>query len=438
MLQPLAYEMMLQGIRTIDGQQAEQLIADPLQQVSTTLAPYDFLQSVQNASGLLLERERSIYSFAHKTFQEYLAAVYISKHGLLQILTAHVQDEWWHETIRLYCAQAEATPLVQACLNISSIETLILALGCAREALSLQATVQRRVEDVIAQGIEGNDPERQRITAEALLTRRLHQMYALNELTFIDSTLVTHAEYQLFLNELHAQGKRYPPDHWAHFTFSAGQGQQPVLGVRHSDAQAFCTWLSERAGGAWRYRLPNEKDLAQADQSIWKNFSQNTGYWIEGEQRFTSSQGQPSASLWLLFLTAFNRAMNLAPALYPNHVPEWAIGRDHDYDLAIYHNRDRDQDHHIYLTYLAFNHDVMQAFHHGLDPDFPDLISDLDRAIERDRTLDLVHTSDPSLVRDSSLVQALYIQLFLLQERRAQRLPAWEGILLVKEQILDE
>ncbi len=140
-LQPLAYEMMLRGVRTLDGQQAEQLIAAPLQEVSTTL-PHDFLESIQNTSGLLLEREHGVYSFAHKTFQEYLAAVHINKHGLLPILTSRVQEEWWHETIRLYYAQADATPLIEACLKDSSTEALILALECEREALSLQTAVQ--------------------------------------------------------------------------------------------------------------------------------------------------------------------------------------------------------------------------------------------------------------------------------------------------------
>jgi energy-coupling factor transporter ATP-binding protein EcfA2 len=458
-LQPLAYKMMLQGIRTIDGQQAEHLIADPLQQVSMTLAPHNFLESIHNSSGLLLERERNIYSFAHKTFQEYLAAVHISKRGLLPILIAHVQDEWWHETIRLYCAQADASPLIEACLNTSSTNALILALECELEALFIQATVKRRVENVIVQSIESTDSERQRVAAEALLARRLRNMYILNEQTFIDTTLVTHAEYQLFLNKENRQGKYYQPDHWRDFTFPAGQGRQPVFGMRHSDAQTFCAWLSEQAGGIWRYRLPDEKDLEQIDPVIWKDLSQDSGYWIGGERRFVWSQGQPSNSL----------SMNVQAILTD------AVNRD----LALARDRDRTVNRTIALARAsALEHaladDLTRALIRALDLDRALALTntltsglargdalaliralDLDRADARDlgRALARASARDLSLTRALSLGRdlardlafarapvsalALYIDLILLQERGAARLPAWEGILLVKERILE-
>jgi energy-coupling factor transporter ATP-binding protein EcfA2 len=415
-LQPLAYEMMLRGVRTLDAQQAEQLIAVPLQQVSTT-PPHDFLESIQNTSGLLLEREHGVYSFAHKTFQEYLAAVHINKHGLLPVLMSRVQEEWWHETIRLYCAQADATPFIEACLKSPSTEALILALECEREALSLQTAVQRQVEQVITQGIEGTDSERRRITAEALLARRLRQMYALNEQTFIDTTLVTHAEYQLFLNEMRSQDKNYQPDHWADFTFPAGQGLQPALGVRRSDAQAFCVWLSARMGGVWRYRLPNEKDLAQANQSIWKDLSQDTGYWTEGERRFVWSQGRPSPSLSTDLQATLTRARDLA---------DIRVGDDN-------HALARDLARHLALTRsLSLASLLALALTRSLahDRDLA-LVGALDLDLARAHADALAHTDAHASALD------IFVYLFLLQERRARRLPAWEGILLVKVRTLD-
>ncbi len=282
-LQPLAYEMMLQGVRTINSQQAGQIITASLQQVSTTLAPHDFLESIQNTSGLLRERERGVYSFAHKTFQEYLTAVYISEHGLLETLISCVQDEWWHETIRLYCAQADATSIIEACLNASSADVLVLALECEHEKLSLQPAMQCRLETTVAQGIE-DDPKRRQITAEALSARCLRRMYALNEQTFIETTPATYAEYQLFVDELRGQGEYYHPDDREGDTFPAGQGRQPALGMRHSDAQAFCTWLSERTGGSWRYHLPNERTRSSRPEHV---EGPCLGYWLPDRGRTT-------------------------------------------------------------------------------------------------------------------------------------------------------
>ena len=115
-LRPLAYTLMQQGKREINLEKACQIITPHLLRVSTRIQPDEFLRMVQNSSGLLLERNPGVYGFAHKTFQEYLTAVYIKEQRLEQELVAQVQNDWWHETIRLYCAQADATDIVQACL----------------------------------------------------------------------------------------------------------------------------------------------------------------------------------------------------------------------------------------------------------------------------------------------------------------------------------
>src|SRR5262249_43579255 len=152
-----------------------------------------------------------------------------------------VESNWWHETIRLYCAQADATPVIAACLMkaSSSVEALTIALECLQEARNVQAEVRQQLNMVIDQGIEDSNSERRRVVAEALLSQRLRQMHPLNERISIDTSLVTHAEYQLFLDEQQAQGKYYQPDHWADVSFPPGTGLAPVLGIRQSDARAF-------------------------------------------------------------------------------------------------------------------------------------------------------------------------------------------------------
>src|SRR5713226_3204719 len=66
----------------INGHPPVKAISDPLQKVSPLTTGEEFLTMVENSSGLLLEREIGVYSFAHLTVQEYLAALHIQAHQL--------------------------------------------------------------------------------------------------------------------------------------------------------------------------------------------------------------------------------------------------------------------------------------------------------------------------------------------------------------------
>jgi predicted NACHT family NTPase len=81
-LAPLAYQMMCNRHREVTVADAVKAISDPLQKVSPLTTGEEFLTMVENSSGLLLEREIGVYSFAHLTVQEYLAAVHIQVHQL--------------------------------------------------------------------------------------------------------------------------------------------------------------------------------------------------------------------------------------------------------------------------------------------------------------------------------------------------------------------
>ncbi len=101
--------------------------------------------------------------------------------------------------------------------------------------------------------------------------------------TYIDDTLVTCAEYQLFIDEMREQGKYYQPDHWTSYQFSKGQARGPILGVRSSDARVFCEWLSQRNSNKdWNYRLPNLDEIFKVQKSLYSQFP--LGYWINNAQ----------------------------------------------------------------------------------------------------------------------------------------------------------
>ncbi len=103
-------------------------------------------------------------------------------------------------------------------------------------------------------------------------------MQRIDENTYIDDTLVTCAEYQLFIDEMREQGKYYQPDHWLEMQFPHGQANTPLLGMRFSDAIAFCQWLSARNTGEWQFRLPT---LVEArSYPLYVDNNRNVGYWV--------------------------------------------------------------------------------------------------------------------------------------------------------------
>jgi energy-coupling factor transporter ATP-binding protein EcfA2 len=98
-LQALAYEMMQQEIQEIRQHAAQAKIREPLQRVQPGLNPALFLQEIEQDSGLLLQRKRGVYAFAHVTFQEYLAAMHVQKQHLEAVLVARVTEKWWREVL---------------------------------------------------------------------------------------------------------------------------------------------------------------------------------------------------------------------------------------------------------------------------------------------------------------------------------------------------
>jgi hypothetical protein len=127
------------------------------------------------------------------------------------------------------------------------------------------------------------DTAKRRTEAQAWLRKRAQAMIALGNGTYVDRSLVTCAEYQLFLDAQQFQGRFCQPDHWKTGTIVEDQGNNAVLGVRASDARAFCQWLTEQDTEGWRYRLPvlDEWDeLEGSEASISESLPPGSGCWI--------------------------------------------------------------------------------------------------------------------------------------------------------------
>ncbi|MBN1139871.1 MAG: NACHT domain-containing protein [Anaerolineae bacterium] len=391
-LQPLAYHLMCQARREAPLEEAISVIAESLAHVSPRMSAEAFLKGIENESGLLVERENHVYAFSHKTFQEHLSSAHvIGNQDLEAELAQRVGEDWWHETIRLYVAQTDASAIIEGCLagDPPNIPALTLAIECQEEALRLQPALRHRLEKVLSEGVESPDLARRRLIAEALLALRLRHMVRVDEDHYVDNTLVTHAEYEIFLAEKRSEGEFYQPDHWMDYQFSVGDGRKPVVGVRPSDATAFCAWLTRREGGEWRYRLP------WADEPVVDSVEQakEAVYWIQNGRAFTCASVCDSYSPISVHAEQIDRDLALtlvfACALDPNF--------DHDLDLTLARTRtlERAKEH---PGSLAIDRSLDRVLARALDLS---RIRGSDRAlhheIDLDITLDRVHALDRSL-----------------------------------------
>ncbi len=349
-LRVLAYEMMCREVREIKGSEASELIAPVLKLVAPNTEPATFLRMIEDSSALLVQKESGVYGFAHLTFQEYLASFHIKEEKLAEQLISHVDQTWWHETARLYAAQADASAIVERCLEQGhqSMEALLLATDCEQEALELRHDLRDRLLSITEGAVEDTDPDRRRHAAEYLLERRLRDMVRIGDDRYVDRSPVTHAEYQLFIDEMRAQGEHRQPDHWRAYQFAPGTGRKPIVGLRKSDAAAFCHWLTARKPGFWSYSLPPRNDLQTLCRSgrAWQGlcfFSNDkdretfpTLPWNEIRAQAENDRGWTTASFtlrsnWLLLYVALQTASSLR-----------VLARGLDLDL--YHVLDRNLD----------------------------------------------------------------------------------------------
>jgi predicted NACHT family NTPase len=271
-LQVLALELMKQKTREFTPAQGYSLIQSELTKVaSNNQTPEQFIKNIENVSGLLVEREKDRYEFAHKSFQEYLAAVQIKETNQESLLTTKINDDWWHETIRLYTAQSGATQIICAALDNPTVVSLKLALDCQEEGLRVEPKVRQQLADKLEAGLESSDREIFQLAANVKLVRRLSRLVRIDEKLEIDNdSYITYAEYQLFLDET---GEQRQPQHWQSHRFKSGDAKKTISGIRCVDANQFCLWLkswSEKQGLSSQltelvtfYRLPTPEERSQ-------------------------------------------------------------------------------------------------------------------------------------------------------------------------------
>jgi hypothetical protein len=279
LLRELAYTMMRRQVRDLDRGEVLARIQPQLRRVSTPMTGEQFLIDAQS-NGVFIEREANVYTFAHHTLQEYLAAAHIREQGLAFALTTTVDQEWWRETTLLYVARSDADPIVKACLKSGTLDALALAFDCADQGSQLAPALRSHLAALLESAFDpATDIQRRRLMVRVLVARRLRGVIQTADGGRICVNPIDTGTYRLFEQmareqPLEATG---PTPH-----ATASPDREAAIGTWAQDAVELVAWLNTLTVGGREYRLPDTGQLAdpavlrllaaspqRRDQSFW-------------------------------------------------------------------------------------------------------------------------------------------------------------------------
>jgi len=167
MLEPVALWMMEQSAREIEAKELRRQLEQRFFEMvgdwrQASKAVDEFLQLINERSGLLAERGQGVYGFSHLTFQEHLAARAVAdRHDYVPYTLARLGDGWWREVVLLEAGylstqgKQRVTALVRAIIDHKEepepYHNLVLAaealrdVGPARVEGDLWGEVQQRL-----------------------------------------------------------------------------------------------------------------------------------------------------------------------------------------------------------------------------------------------------------------------------------------------------
>src|SRR5580692_2586844 len=256
LLASLAYQMMRDRASDLPAARVLEVLGPQLERYSSSVTGEEFLDNVAR-NGLLAEVEGR-YAFTHLTFQEYLAARHVSANSdLVKSLVDSVSDPWWHETILLYAATADASPIVRACLDSGTIAALTLAFDCAEASTEIDPDLRRRLEAERRRAYEPDcSPGHRRLISGVQVARLIRQTLTTDAGTRICARPVPADLYWLFLADTAAPRPDSP---------CAPDADKPAIGIWGAEANAFVTWANAITATATglELRLPASAELAE-------------------------------------------------------------------------------------------------------------------------------------------------------------------------------
>jgi hypothetical protein len=257
LLAALAHQMMRDHASDLPAARVLEILGPHLERFSSLVTGEAFLDNASR-NGLLIEVPAGRYAFAHLTFQEYLAARHISASpDLVKGLADNVSDPWWHETILLYAATADASPIVRACLDSGTIPALTLAFDCDEASAEIDPELRQLLDRERKRAYEPDcSREHRRLIAGVQAARLIRQTLTTATGTRICARPVPADLYWLFLTDTRAPQPDSPCD---------PDAERPAIGMWGTEAQAFVKWLNSITATATgiEVRLPGPDELQE-------------------------------------------------------------------------------------------------------------------------------------------------------------------------------
>ena len=290
LLAMLAYQMMLDHVSSLSAGRVLEILGPQLERFPPSVTGEAFLDDISR-NGLFVESSSGGYSFAHLTFQEYLAARHVSANpDLVRSLADSVADPWWHEAILLYAATADSSPIVRACLRSGTIPALTLAFDCAEASTEIDPDLRQRLGFEHQRAFEPDgSAEHRRLIAGVAAARLTRQTLTTAAGARICARPVPADLYWLFLTDTQAPRPDSPCDPYA---------DQPATGIWGTEAQAFVKWLNSITVTATgiEVRLPRHDELQEetiASALGGRLPAALTGVWTQPQPELWLRPGQP-------------------------------------------------------------------------------------------------------------------------------------------------
>jgi len=257
LLAALAYQMMRDHASDLPAARVQEILGSQLERFSSSVTGESFLNDVSR-NGLLVEAPGGRYAFTHLTFQEYLAGRHVSAGpDLVKSLADNVSDPWWHETILLYAATADASPIVRACLDSGTIPALTLAFDCGEASTEIDPDLRRRLDRERWRAYEPDCPAgHRRLIAGVQAARLVRRTLTTASGTRVCARPVPADLYWLFLADTQAPRPDSPCD---------PDPQQAATGIWGTEARSFVTWMNSVSATATgiEVRLPVREELQE-------------------------------------------------------------------------------------------------------------------------------------------------------------------------------